>query len=175
MSKTVMGSALIRTGIPLLLGVLLIVSLVGLVPRLHGRVRLSRELEATTLDRQVQERLYPAYMALQTIDRLTDRPGLDLPTRRPLSRESVPALPDRLLDLVETHAFRADGVPMKVVSDGDRRVLAVDLELAGRYDALGPLLADLIRLPAYDALDRLAVSREQGEDRVQVRMRMVLE
>ncbi len=177
MSNTdlVMRSQAVRRGLPAVLGVLVVLSLLGLVPQLARRMRLLRELEQAGRENAVMEVLYPVYREVQSAARSEDWPELVTPRRAPLDGAAVQVLPDTLRAIAQSHAFDPAVMPVMVVSEGDRRLLRVEMALEGRYARLGPLLEDLIRLPAFESLDRLVVAQDRQADRVQLDLRMALE
>jgi len=168
-------SVVIRSGLPALMGVFLVVSVFRLLAPVRERVRLERMLEERVHTRRLQEIFYPLYAEIRTADRVGDWPELALPAPQRLDREAVRLLADRFRRIALEHQFEVEDVLLQVVTEGERRLLKVNLPLKGRYAGLGPFLNEAIRHPALESVSRISVLRNDGGEQINVEIRLLAE
>ncbi len=170
-----MRSVVVRSGLPVLMGVLVVVSVSRLATPLRERGRLERLLEERVYARRLKEFFAPLHAELQTAERVGDWPELALPPRQRLDREAVRLLADRFRRLAREHQFELEEVLLQVVTEGDQRLLKVNLPLKGRYAGLGLFLNEVIRQPSLESVSRVSVSQNNGDERMDIEIRLLAE
>lgn len=157
------------------LGLLLAASLMRLLLVLQTQARLERAVVAAVAQRQAQEHLHPVYRELLALDRIADRDALVLPPRQPLRQEDVMNVSTELGRIATDSEFVPGEIQIQVAGEDPHRFLKVELPAEGSYRHLGSLLADLIRLPALEALQRVSVQRGDGTDHVKIELSLAIE
>lgn len=171
-SRVFMRSAAIRHGLPIVLGLFVLVSAIRLVFPARERTHLKQRLATAAQQRGAMETLYPLYVEMCGMDRMEDWSALALPERVPLNEESVRSASDIFNRLAVAHDMEVDKALFTVVDEGGRRALQVDLTLRGLYRQLGALLVELIRLPSLEAVVRVSAAR--GDDLAQIHLELRL-
>ena len=166
----------IRWWIPILLGVA-VLGTVGrglLVVRESGKLACALE---TTLQRQsVLEVLYPLYQEMNmAVGGLENGSRLALPSLQVLGRGHLPGLSEMFKGMAAQYGIESGDIRFEVQTDNGQRLLQVALPLKGRYRDLGPLLADLIRLPSLISVDRLSAVWYENGDAIDIELKLALE
>jgi len=169
-SRSLLGGCLLA-----FLGLLLAGALIRLLLVLRTQVLLERAIAAAVVQRQIQEQLHPVYRDLVALDRMADRDALALPPRLPLRQDDVINVSAELGRIASEYEFVPGEIQIQVAGEGPSRYLKVELPAEGSYRRLGSLLADLIRLPSIEALQRVSVRRDGETDHVKIDLRLAIE
>lgn len=142
----------------------------------HETLQLQAALDATLGREAALTMLSPLYVHLQEeAAELAADDQLVLPPLSPLGLEEVPALSDLFQGMVRKHGFKAQEIGFQVQTQNGHRHLQVSLPLQGRYQRLGPLLAELIALPALVSVDRLSAVWNENGDVIAITCKLALE
>ncbi len=171
-----MRSPVIRLGLPVVVGVFVLVTGVRLGFSLRERLRLTAELAQAREALAVQEVLYPFYFELQgAAAQAEDWSALAVPEPRRLDEAAVLAAPDMFKRMVGKHGLELEPVIFEVEIENGQRRLHVELPVRGLYRQLGALLDDIVRLEALDSVVRIAVSHENAQDVMRLELKLGLE
>lgn len=171
-----MRSSAIRLGLPVVVGVFVLLTGGRLAFSLREYLRLTDDLAQANQAVAVQEVLYPLYVELQgAAAQAGDRTVLAVPERRLLDEAAVLAAPELFKRMTATHGLELDSVLFEVETQTGQRRLHVVLPIRGSYRRLGGLLDEIVRLAALEALVRIAASHEGEQDVMRLELKLGLE
>ncbi len=170
-----MRSSAIRLGLPVLVGVFVLLEGARLSLSVRERLRLSGGLSAVRQAIAVQEVLYPLYAELQGAAHGGDWASLAVPVSRLLDEAAVLATPEMFKRMAEAHGLELDPVLFRVETETGLRRLHVELPIRGSYRELGPLLHEVVRLEALVALVRISARHEDDLDVMRLELKLGLE
>jgi len=166
----------IRWWLPLLLGVAVLWTVFRGLYVVREAGKLTAALEATVQRQAAFEFLNPLYLDItMEADGLEPGNSLALPSPHVLGRENLPGLSEMFKRMAARYGFESSDIRYQVLTDNGQRLLQVSLPLKGRYRHLGPLLADLIRLPSLVAVDRLSAVWHDEGDAIDIELKLALE
>lgn len=171
-----MRSTVIRLGLPVVVGVFVLLAGVRLAFSLREHLRLTGALADTSRAHAELEILYPLYVELQGLAaQAGDWKALAVPECRLLDEAAVLAAPEMFKRMAETHGLELDPVLFNVETEIGQRLLHVVLPVRGAYRQLGALLDEVVRMEALDSVVRIVASHADEQDDMRLELKLGLE